>query len=316
MPAQKVTDEQFIAAWQGCPVGSTAKTIAAHLGITERCAFKRRASIEKRHGISLGSAKDAERLALARCERRAELAIPDGVVVVFSDAHYWPGIVSTAHRALVKLLPAVKPRLVVGNGDILDGATISRHPRLGWQKLPKLADELAAAQQRLAEVVKASPKALHRLTPGNHDMRFDGMMSNVMPQLEGIPGMSLWDHFAAWQVSLSLMLNGNTMIKHRYHNGVHAAYNNTVKAGTHIVTGHLHRLMATTWGDYNGLRFGIDTGTLADTDGPQFLYGEDNPKPHSSGFVVLTYRAGMLLDPEFCRVREDGHAYFRGQLVV
>lgn len=310
---RKVTEAAFLAAWAS--LGEPTK-VAQHLGLTESQVYKRRRRIEKARGVTLNAATKGDAIVRARCEQRHEMELLDGYVVVFSDAHYWPGLVPIAHRALLKVLPDVKPKLIIGNGDILDCPNIGRHPRIGWQQTPKLADELVACQQRLAEIQKVWPRAKRRLTPGNHDMRFDSMMSNFMPALEGIPGMTLWDHFPAWDVSLSIMLNRNTMIKHRYHSGAHAVFNNAVKSGVHMVTGHLHRLKYDVWGDYNGLRFGVDTGTLADVDGPQFQYGEDNPKPHSSGFAVLRYRAGMLLDPEFCRVREDGHAYFRGERVV
>ena len=104
------------------------------------------------------------------------------------------------------------------------------------------------------------------------------------------------------------------MIKHRYHNGIHAAYNNALKAGMSIVTGHLHRLAVTPWADYNGRRWGVDTGTLANPHGPQFDYAENNPSPHTSGFAVLTFKDGMLLPPELCEVLDE-KAYFRGECI-
>jgi len=87
-----------------------------------------------------------------------------------------------------------------------------------------------------------------------------------------------------------------------------------VKAGTSMVTGHLHRLQAIIFSDYNGTRWGIDTGTLAETDGDHMSYGEQNPSNHCSGFSVLTIVNGRLIQPEFCAVL-DGIAYFRGQPV-
>ena len=60
--------------------------------------------------------------------------IEDGYIFVFSDAHYWPGEASTAHRGLLKLAKEPKPKIVVCNGDAFDGASISRHPRIGWDQ--------------------------------------------------------------------------------------------------------------------------------------------------------------------------------------
>jgi hypothetical protein len=107
------------------------------------------------------------------------------------------------------------------------------------------------------------------------------------------------------------------MIKHRYAGGVHATYNNTLRAGVSMVTGHLHRLCVTPWSDYNGTRWGVDTGTLS-SFGPEcqkFTYSEDNPMNWASGFGVLTFDGhGRLLPPELCMVI-DGTAYFRGRAV-
>jgi hypothetical protein len=105
-------------------------------------------------------------------------------------------------------------------------------------------------------------------------------------------------------------VNGNTLIKHRWHNGIHATYNNALKGGVNVVTGHLHRLQVSAWGDYTGRRYGVDTGTLAEPDGQQFMYLEHNPVPWASGFAVLTFRNGVLLPPELVEVI-DGEAFFR-----
>src|SRR5512139_2307604 len=48
---------------------------------------------------------------------RKEVAIDDGIVIVFSDAHYWPGEPSVAHRALIYFCEKLAPSLIVCNGD-------------------------------------------------------------------------------------------------------------------------------------------------------------------------------------------------------
>jgi hypothetical protein len=141
------------------------------------------------------------------------------------------------------------------------------------------------------------------------------LASQVGDTFKGIEGMDLRDHFPFWKFSMSIMINNHTMIKHRYLNGIHAIYNNTVKAGTSIVTGHLHSLKVTPWTDYNGTRYGVDTGTLCDVNGDQFNYSEDNPKNHRSGFAVLTFNNGRLMPPELCEVIDEGAVYFRGSVI-
>jgi hypothetical protein len=106
------------------------------------------------------------------------------------------------------------------------------------------------------------------------------------------------------------------VIKHRWHNGVHAVYNNTLKSGKSIVTGHLHSLKVTPYSDYTGTRFGVDCGTLAEPQGPQFGdYLEQNPTNWRSGFIVLTMHKGRLLWPEIVNVLEQGVIEFRGKVI-
>jgi len=171
--------------------------------------------------------------------------------------------------------------MVVMNGDVFDGASISRHPPSGWGSTPSVKQELEACQDRLEEIQKAAKGAALHWTWGNHDMRFNARLAaQVGDTWRGVEGMNLTDHFPLWRFSTSIMVNDNTMIKHRYHNGIHAVYNNALKSGASIVTGHLHSLKVTPWTDYNGTRYGVDTGSLADVNGDQFEYAEDNPKNH------------------------------------
>jgi hypothetical protein len=130
--------------------------------------------------------------------------------------------------------------------------------------------------------------------------------------------MELTDHIQHWEAGWSLMVNETVMVKHRFRNGLHAGYNNTLHSGMSMVTGHLHRLLVTPYGDYRGRRWGVDSGTLADAshNAPQWNYAEDDPKPWCSGFVVLTFdKSGMLLPPELVEVIR-GKAYFRGGIVT
>ena len=80
------------------------------------------------------------------------------------------------------------------------------------------------------------------------------------------------------------------------------------------VHGHLHKLSVTPWSDYRGRRYGVDTGTMAEPYGPQFNYTEAGPVNWASGFAVLTFYKGKLLQPELCVV-EHGEAWFRGKKV-
>ena len=315
----RIKESEFIEAWK--KFGSAA-AIADHLGIDVRNVHKRRRSIEARQGIQLvGVAKnspDAKILYPANGVR-ATTEIDSGVVLVASDCHYWPDVISTAHRAFVKLTKELKPKIVVINGDAFDGASISRHPAGGtWQSLPSVKQELEACQDRLEEIQKAAGNAQLHFCYGNHDLRFNArLQQQVGDTFKGVMGMSLNEHFPLWRFSMSLMINDHTMIKHRYHNGIHAIYNNILKSGCSMVTGHLHSLKVTPFTDYNGTRYGVDTGTLSPVDADAFTYSEDAPANHRSGAAVLTFYEGKLMPPELIEVisEEEGLVYFRGQII-
>jgi len=310
------TDEEFIAIWNKY---HSAKRVAEVLDIDVRNVHARRKAIEDRHSIILIASDKRSptfNVTMPGNGIRARVEMDDGVIMVASDCHYFPGIISTAHKAFVKLIPELKPKMVVMNGDVFDGAGISRHDPIGWQKLPSVKQELDACQDRLSEIENASKSAALHFTWGNHDMRFNTRLaSQAGTAFEGVHGMNLTDHFPRWKFSTSIMVNNNTMIKHRHHNGIHAVYNNTLKSGTSVVTGHLHSLKVTPWTDYNGSRYGVDTGTMANLDDPAFNYAEDNSRNWRSGFAILTFYNGKLMPPELCEVISEGLVYFRGQVI-
>lgn len=319
---RRYSDEEFVAAW--AQNGNSPTLVAKALGLEVSGVYQRRRRLSERGILLTTDPMDGRRTSprlwsslkpSAINPARMEIDIEDGTVIVFSDAHYWPGEPTPAHKALVSLIGSLKPRIVVANGDVLDGATISRHDREGWVQRPTLKQELDACKERMGEVEDAAGvDATLVWTLGNHDQRMERHLAVNAPAFEGMPGTTLPEHFPRWTFSMSLMVNPHTspvMVRHRQSNGLHAAYNNTLRAGVSTVTGHLHRLLVSSWGDYRGRRYGVDTGTLANINGPQFGYAEDGPSPSGQGFAVLTFHEGELLPPELVEVR-NRRAFFRG----
>lgn len=309
------TDEDFIRLWNQ---HGSAAALSRELGISIRNVYIRRREVEKRHSIILAGTDLRSpdfQVSYANNNVRTEVNIPDGYILVASDCHYWPDVISTAHKAFVKVIKMVKPKMVIMNGDVFDGASISRHPVSGWESTPTVKQELEACQERLGEIEKAAKGAALHWTWGNHDMRFNGRLAaQVGDTWRGVEGMDLKDHFPRWKFSTSVMVNEKVMIKHRYHNGIHAVYNNTMKSGISVVTGHLHSLKVTPWTDYTGTRYGVDTGTLAAIEGNQFDYSEDSPKNWRSGFAILNFIDYQMMPPELVQVIDDKF-YFRGELM-
>lgn len=318
MPAALISDAEFIAVWMK---HLSAVGVSKATGLRERLVHTMRRRIEAKMNIVLPAnhPRSADiQLRLPDDGVRLELDVEYGIIIIGSDAHYWPGEGSTAHRAFVTAARELKPVAIVMNGDDLDGGNVSRHGRIGWEARPSHKQELDILQTRLGEIHHASPGAKFIRTRGNHDIRYDSYLAAMAPAMEGIFGSCLTDFLPQWQHGWSIMVNdGELMIKHRYHNGIHAVYNNIVKGGISMATGHLHSLKVTPWTDYTGTRYGIDTGTLANPWGPQFHYMEDGPRNWRSGFAVLTFHEGKLLPPELLHVIDEaaGTVSFRGQVV-
>jgi len=312
MVAALVSEAEFIEGIKALGIEEYARQSNMEL----RSVYARRARLEKKYGpiATPTAAKPATRREV-NAPQRFHVDVKDGTVLVGSDSHYWPGQISTAHRAFVFLAKKLKPVAVVKNGDVLDGATISRHMPIGWEKRPSLIEEIEESKARLEEIRSASKGAVHVWTLGNHDARFETRLATVAPEYARVHGVHLRDHFPDWEPAWACWINNNVVIKHRFKAGIHAPHNNTMWAGKTIVTGHLHSLKVMPVTDYNGTRYGVDCGTMADVYGPQFTdYTEDNPRSWRAGFVVLTFRYGRLLWPDVVHVVDADHVEFRGEV--
>jgi hypothetical protein len=319
MAVQNISRAEFIELWK---THGSATKIAKIIGMTQRAVLGRRKRIEEDTGQILTSYKErgfkyeSKDEMLKKNTARYELGIENGVVLVFSDAHFWPGIRTTAFKGLLWAIKTLKPKAIINNGDAFDGAAISRHPRIGWDSKPSVIEELKACEMALGEIEDAAGKAKLIWALGNHDARFENRLANTVPEYMAVGGFKLSDHFPAWIPCWSCWPTDHVVVKHRYKGGIHATHNNTVNAGISIVTGHLHSLKVTPFADYKGNRYGVDTGTLADPSGPQFVdYLEDAPTNWRSGFAVLTFKDGRLLWPELVHKYDDGKIEFRGQVV-
>jgi len=304
---KKVSDEDFIAAWNR--LGSPA-LVSQELGLDIRGVYNRRSNLEKMRGLSLPTRSASTIIP----ENRRVIAheVQNGHIFIASDCHYWPGIETVAHLAFVKLIDQMKPTTIILNGDVFDGAQVSRHPPLMGVTTPTPKQEIEACQDRLSEIASASKNAKKFFTFGNHDTRLFSRLAANTPELTDM--MSLFDYFPGWQTCWRVDINDDIAVKHRWHNGIHATWNNVLKSGKTLISGHLHQLRVTPFSDYNGRRYGVDSGTLAEPYGDQFTYTEGNPVNWCSGFCIITIRDGKLLPPELCEVI-DGVAYFRGKEV-
>jgi hypothetical protein len=323
---QKVSDADFEAA---CIKHVSATSIARALGLSERQVFKRRQELERREGIQLPRGENSHNPTGSNgwaptggaYAFRTEKTIRDGIAIVFGDMHCRPvhGRIgdTPAMSALLKVAARLSPDMLINMGDTLDGAAISRHPPLGWEVKPTVAEEIGGAQHDLSRIVKAAPKAQRHWIVGNHDERYDRHLAVRVPEFRNVTGMRLADNFPDWPLSWSLEINA-TLFVHRWHNGVHARWNNLLKAGgCHMVTADTHRSGTTHYTGQRGATWhAVEVGCMAEPSGPQFAYTRGLRPNWQMGFVILTWRDGEMCPPERCLVDDAGRAWFRGEVVA
>lgn len=258
--------------------------------------------------------------ARSRFGARVHLPIEDGCIVVVSDAHYWRGAPSLAHRAAVHLARQLRPFAIINNGDSLDGSSISRYEPTSFVNLRNrltVEQELEANVRHLGDFERMDWVKWRVWNMGNHDARFETILATKVPQFSGVKGFTLKEHFPGWLPAWSTWIGDEVVVKHRMKGGTYAANNNTLYAGRSIVTGHDHQLWCKALTDYNGTRWGIDAGTLQDVWAEPFLdYTEDNAVNWQSGFAILHFDGGRFAGPELVYAMPDGRVLFRGRNIA
>jgi hypothetical protein len=319
-----LADDQFIHAWNEAKC-SPAK-VAELTGLSQRQVYSRRSALTKR-GVMLqtvpstptannGSKNFAWGSNQTHFVRRRQYKIKDGVVIVFSDPHWLPDHSTLGQNALEEVIKAVKPLIIICGGDALDGDTISKWDiTRGHHKRFTVREELDCCVEHFTAIEKIAGKAELAWVLGNHDLRLSRYVAVQAEHLLDMPFTRLEDWFPKWPLSWTVEINpgtaGMTVIRHRNQAGM--LHLQALKAGCHYAHGHLHKLNVHRFPTFNGVRYSVDCGSLADGQSDGFDYAEGAPEP-VQGFAVLTYRDGMLLPPELCEVVGD-MAYFRGQPV-
>lgn len=235
---------------------------------------------------------------------------PIRTVLAGGDLHAWPGAPSLMWQAFIKIAKKIKPDAIILNGDILDGASISRYQKLLHSQAPKITEEIDAVKEHL----KMLPKVKHQIwTMGNHDIRLDNYLANLAPEVSDYAG-SFTTHFRDWTFCHSAFIN-NTEYRHRFRSGIHASWNNALHSGISIVCSHTHQLQVIAVRNRNGTHYGVELGMLASNDHPAFEYAEFAPNRSCSGFGVIRYDEDFnIMPPQMCEMIR-GRPVFHGEYV-
>lgn len=266
--------------------GSILK-VSKHFNISQRNIFVKRRKVEEVLGINLESGFNYTKKNYPEYQNLIHQKNRKYSIVIGSDYHEVPGKRPKAFIAFLDFIKDVQPEVIIINGDWFDFPSISRHARIDWQKLPSVEDELIDGIARMEEIEKASPKSKRYFILGNHDLRFSGKLANSAHEFENIKGTKLEDHIPKWEIGISVVFNDCMIVMHRYHGGIHSSYNDVLKSGSNIVTGHDHKLNIRPYTDFNGIRYGIKSGVLSDIYSPVFSYMESKPRDWQPGFVYI-----------------------------
>lgn len=308
MPQAYVDANEFSKIWLS---SNSVDEVARKTGTRhDRAIMTRRRRVERELGIILPSFRDMRGGNFPKTNNVHMDVKPGSTILIGSDRHNLPGRTPQAFLGFLQLASEEGPDVIVINGDWFDFSDIGRFHRIGWQERPGIDEELEEGTRLLDEIRKASPRSKFVFVIGNHDMRYDGILSNRLPQFENVRGFSLENHIQQlkgnWKFCDNITINDTLVIKHRWHGGQHSDWNNVLRSGKNLATGHTHHLRIRPHTDYSGKRYGIETGMLSDLWDETFSYIENNPANWQPGFVFITVEDNLII-PETCEMVIDEH---------
>ncbi len=244
-------------------------------------------------------------------------------ILVFSDAHF-EGHETPSYQIMLKVLKDLvqtrQLKCIVANGDIMDLSVLSSFAKFHTEIRPKertVQKEIYDSQAQLNKIQRIIDKAKYPIkqiaTFGNHETRLSKAAMSWGRAFEDLEAFKISSLFPDWDWAMSHLIDDTVMIKHRLRGGIHTAYQNSMRAGIHIITGHTHQLNARTFNTYTTSSMSIQTGHLSDSYHP---YLEDAiANDWNNGFAVVTIDPiEKTVAPELVQVSNRYRsAWFRGK---
>jgi len=121
--------------------------------------------------------------------------LPSTTWIIGSDLHIWEDEPPVIYKAFIKVAKSLKVDGIILNGDVIDGARISRHPSVRGSKAPKIEKEIEAAKKSEFEV--------------GDKIIWDGNRYTVLAVANGEKNQWVWvaHQFDLEHVSLPITLN-------------------------------------------------------------------------------------------------------------
>ena len=114
---QRISDLEFITLFEMC--NRNPQTMSKSIGMSVRNIQNRRDTLETRYEKEMNTNTLVDLVGTK--PDRINLGIENGTVIVFSDAHFWPGIRTTAYNGLIWAIQNLENiKAVINNGDAFD----------------------------------------------------------------------------------------------------------------------------------------------------------------------------------------------------
>jgi len=101
------SDQEFIELWK---THESASALAKAVGMDLRNIIRRKNNLEAKYGEPLKS-KNSKHQTIKENSVRKQLGIENGIVLVFSDAHFWPQSIQRRIKVFFGQLRSFSPRL-------------------------------------------------------------------------------------------------------------------------------------------------------------------------------------------------------------
>ena len=152
-------------------------------------------------------------------------------------------------EVLKDLVKTRQLKCVVANGDIMDLSILSSFAKFHTEIRPQertVQKEIYDSQAQINKLQKIIDKSKYPIkqlaTFGNHETRLSKVAMSWGRAFEDLEAFKIQTLFPDWDWAMSHLVDDTVIIKHRMRGGVHTAYQNAMRSGIHIVTGHTHQL--------------------------------------------------------------------------
>lgn len=217
-------------------------------------------------------------------------------VLAISDMHL-PFVDKDALKELYKAVAIEKPDVIVQVGDLLDQYVFSRYTRdLNFvTPAEEVENGYEMAKEFWSKINKISKNSAKYQLLGNHDIRVNKRVKEKLPELEVLLDLGKrlynFDRVKVMKSDTDFIVLDDVVYVHGWLTklGDHAAYFNKS-----VVHGHSHRPGIIVQTMFDGIRFELDVGHMADDKSVPLQYSATKMKKWVKAYGVVENKRPRL----------------------